>query len=254
LVDRLAGKVAIVTGAGRGIGAGIARVLGAEGASVVLVDIDEKTGNEMVARISKDGGAAAFVKADLTRQADAERVAAEVRSKYGRIDVLCQNVGIYPPVAFDKMTETDWDLVMNVNLKSAFFILRACLPQMESQQYGKVVVTTSITGPRTAIPGLAHYAASKGGLNGLIKGVALEEAKYNITVNGVEPGSVMTEGVMLQSQLGPVFQQQTVQRIPLKRLATPEDIGKAVLFLASDDSAYITGQTIIVDGGQTIVE
>lgn len=249
---RLEGKVAVVTGAARGIGGGIARVLAGQGARVVVVDINEKLGNGMADRIVADGGAASFVRADLTKKAEAEITSAVTLERYGRIDILAQNVGIYPTVTMDRMAETDWDRVMNVNLKSAYFMLKACLPTMEAQNYGKVVITSSITGPRTAIPGLAHYAASKGGLNGLIKGVALEEAKYNITVNGVEPGTVATEGI--EQQLGGSYNKMMAKKIPLGRVANPEDIGLVVLFLACDDSRYVTGQTIIVDGGQTIVE
>jgi len=252
LGNRLSGKVAIVTGAGRGIGNGIARALAREGAKVLVVDIDEKTAKDAVETITKAGGTASSMRADLSKKTDADSVASAAVERYGRIDILCQNVGIYPRVAFEKMTEADWDRVMSVNLKSAFFILKSCLPTMEKQRYGKVVITSSITGPRTAIPGLAHYAASKGGLNGLLKAVALEEGKYNITVNGVEPGTILTEGVRDLYAGGAT--EQPVDRIPLGRLGTADDIAGAALFLASDDSRYVTGQNVIVDGGQTIVE
>jgi 3-oxoacyl-[acyl-carrier protein] reductase len=252
LGTRFVGKIALVTGGAKGIGGGISRSLSGEGATVVVVDFNDGAGRSMVENLTKSGGSASFVRADLSKSADADAAIAAAVQKYGRIDILCQNVGIYPYVPFEKMTEADWDRVMNVNLKSAFFVLKACLPVMQKQKYGKIVFTTSITGPRTAIPGLAHYAASKGGLNGLIKGIAVEYAKYNITINGVEPGTVLTEGVV--EQFGESFKDQPTNRIPLGRLGTPDDIAGPVMFLASDDSKYITGHTVIVDGGQTVVE
>src|ERR1700722_2478613 len=139
LVNRLANKVAIVTGAGQGIGGGIARVLGGEGARILVADINEKTGGETAARISRAGGTAEFVRADVSKQSEAEKVAETALDKFGRIDILCQNVGIFPVLAFDKMTEEVWDRVMNVNLKSAFFVIKACIPQMQKQRYGRVV-------------------------------------------------------------------------------------------------------------------
>ena len=242
----------MVTGGGRGIGGGISRALGAEGASVVVVDLNDQVGNDAVADIKKAGGSAVFVHADVSKKAEADTAIATAVQTYGRVDILCQNVGVFPRVFFDNMTEADWDRVMSVNLKSAFFVLKACIPVMQKRKYGRIVVTTSVTGPRTAIPMLSHYGASKGGLNGLIKGIALEEAKHGITINGVEPGTILTEGVI--KEYGESYRNNPVDRIPLGRFGTPEDIAGPVLFLASDDSKYITGQTIIVDGGQTIVE
>jgi 3-oxoacyl-[acyl-carrier protein] reductase len=249
---RLSSKVAIVTGAGRGIGRGIAKVLAAEGAGVVVVDINEEDGRETVSEIESAGSQALFVKADMTKQVEVERMVQSTVDHFGKVDILCQNVGIYPAVPLGKMNEADWEKVLATNLKSGFFAVRACVPHMEKQRYGRIVMTSSITGPRTAIPGLAHYAASKAGINGFIKGAAIEFAKSNITVNGVEPGNVMTDE--LGTQLGNEYVEKAKQRIPMGRLATPEDIAYAVLFLASDEAKYITGQTIIVDGGQTIVE
>ena len=249
---RVSNKVAIVTGSGRGIGRGIAKVLAAEGAKVVVVDINEEDGKATVKQIEGARGHALFIKTDVTNQAAVEAMVQTAAQHYGRIDILCQNVGIYPTTMIREMTEANWEKVLTTNLKSCFFVVKACLPYMEKQKYGRIVVTSSITGPRTAIPGLAHYAASKSGINGCIKGAALEFARNNITVNGVEPGNVLTEE--LKVQLGEEYIKNAERRIPLGRLASPEDIAYAVLFLASDEAKYITGQTIIVDGGQTIVE
>jgi 3-oxoacyl-[acyl-carrier protein] reductase len=249
---RLKNKIAIVTGSGRGIGRGIASVLAREGASVAVVDLNEKDGRETVSQIEKTGGQAFFVKTDVTKQSEVEGMVRSTVQRFGRVDILCQNVGIYPSALMRDMTEADWDKVLTVNLKSGFFVVKACLPYMEKQKYGRIVMTSSITGPRTAINGLAHYAASKAGINGFIKAVALEYAKSGVTINGIEPGTVLTEGLV--AQLGEEFVKNAEKSIPMGRLATPEDIGRTALFLASDDSEYITGQTIIVDGGQIIIE
>lgn len=249
--SRFAGKVAVVTGGAKGIGGAISRGLAAEGAEVVILDIDDAAGAKTAREIVGKGGTASFFHADVSKKADADAGVANAVKKYGRIDVLCQNVGIFPRVFFDDMTEADWDRVMNVNLKSAFFVLKACIPVMQKQKHGRIVITTSVTGPRTAIPGLSHYAASKGGLNGLIKGIAIEQAKNGIAINGVEPGTVYTDGV--KAQFGESFN-EGIGRIPMGRLGTPEDIAGPVLFLASDEAGYVTGHTLIIDGGQTIVE
>jgi 3-oxoacyl-[acyl-carrier protein] reductase len=251
MLRRLDNKAAIVTGAGRGIGTGISNVLAREGAKILVVDIVKDLAKKTAERIQSTGGVAFEFQADVTKYKDMERMALFAIEKFGRIDILCQNVGVYPSVSIEEMTEADWDKVLEVNLKSGFLSVKACLEQMKKQRYGKIVMTSSITGPRTAIPGLAHYAAAKSGINGFIKVAALEFAKYGITINGVEPGTVLTEGLQ---GLGPQFVREAEKRIPLGRLAMPEDIGNVVLFLASDESSYITGQTIIVDGGQTLPE
>jgi 3-oxoacyl-[acyl-carrier protein] reductase len=150
------------------------------------------------------------------------------------------------------MMEADWDKVLSTNLKSVFLSVKECAKFMVRQNYGKIVVTSSVTGPRTGFPGMSHYGASKAGLIGFIRSAALEFAKNNITVNGVEPGTVLKEQVKRQMGIDAISQSEKF--IPLRRLAFPEDIGNAVLFLASDESSYITGQTIVVDGGRTLVD
>ncbi len=250
---RLKGKVAIVTGAGKGIGGGIARVFASEGAKVLVADVDEQWGMKTVNRIIETGGEASYIKVDVSKKDDVERMARAAVERYGRIDILCNNAGIFTNMArIEEMTEADWDKILTVNLKGTFLTVKACLPQMLRQKYGRILVTSSTTGNRTAIIGLSHYAASKAGINGFIRNVAIELAEHNITVNGVEPGNILTEGMM--EVVGEEYVRANEAVIPMGRLGEPEDIGYAMTFLASDEAKYITGQTIIVDGGQILPE
>jgi 3-oxoacyl-[acyl-carrier protein] reductase len=249
---RLSGKATIVTGAGRGNGQGIARVFAAEGAHVLVVDKDADVAEQTAAQIAQGGGTAAAFAGDVSSAADMEAMAQSAAERFGGVDIFVANAGIYPPANLEEMTEANWDLVHNVNLKSVFLGVRAVIPRMKNRGGGRIVITSSITGPRVGIPGLTHYAASKGGINGFIRSAALELARYQITVNGVEPGTVLTPGVkalMSEADIATL-----AAAIPLKRLATAEDIANATLFFASGDAAYITGQTIIVDGGQILPE
>ncbi len=250
---RLKGKVAIVTGAGKGIGGGIARVFASEGAKVLVADVDEQWGMKTVDTIIETGGEASYIKVDVSKKDDVERMARAAVERYGRIDILCNNAGIFTNMArIEEMTEGDWDKILTVNLKGTFLTVKACLPQMLRQKYGRILITSSTTGNRTAIIGLSHYAASKAGINGFIRNVAIELAEHNITVNGVEPGNILTEGMM--EVVGQEYVRMNEAVIPMGRLGEPEDIGYAMTFLASDEAKYITGQTIIVDGGQILPE
>lgn len=248
----LKGKVAIITGSGSGIGKGIAQVFSKEGVKVVVADFDAKTGQATADEIDASGGQATFVKVDVTSQAETENMAKEAINKYGKIDILINNAGIYPTVRIETMTDADWDKVMNINLKGGFHCVKAVMPEMMKNRYGRIVFTSSITGPRTSIYGCAHYAASKGGVNGLIHGLALELAKYNITVNGIEPGTIATPGLL--AQLGDEWMRESAESIPVGRVGLPEDIAYAEMFLATDEASFITGQTLILDGGQLIPE
>jgi 3-oxoacyl-[acyl-carrier protein] reductase len=247
----VAGKVALVTGAGRGIGKGIARVLGSEGAKVLVSNRSEVTARAVAAAIRDAGGQASHVACDVTKEADLRRAVSTVIERYGRLDILAHNAGIYPIAPIEAMSEQLWDEVIDTNLKGTFFAAKAAFEVMKPQGCGRIIITSSITGPRTGIAGLAHYAASKAGINGFIKVAAIEFARFGVTVNAIEPGTIATEGVVA---LGEAYLQRAAQALPIKRLGTVEDCGYAVLFLASDQAAYITGQTIIVDGGQLLPE
>lgn len=246
-MGRLANRVALVVGAARGIGAGIAERFAEEGARVMIADTEADAGGATAAAL---GGR--FVATDISRKADADRAVAETLVAFGGLDIVVQNAGIYPWSLIENIEPEEWDSVLGVNLRGTYLIARAALPHMKAQQYGRMVFTSSITGPRVTSPGHGHYSASKAGINGFIKAAALEFSGYGITVNGVEPGNIMTEGIKLGRSAD--FIRGMEESIPLGRLGTPRDVANATLFLASDEAAYITGTTIVVDGGQTLPE
>src|SRR5262249_4803868 len=229
------------------IGAGVAERFHEEGARVVIADREEAAGAATAKRLE-----GAFVATDIAKLADAQRAGETALANYGDLSIVLQNAGIYPWSLIENISPEEWDLVLGVNLRGTFLIARAALPHMKAKRYGRFVFTSSITGPRVTSPGHGHYSASKGGINGFIKSAALEFSPYGITVNGVEPGNILTEGVTLHRS--PAFIHGMEQSLPLGRLATPRDVANATLFLASDEAAYITGTTIVVDGGQTLPE
>lgn len=249
MAGRLQGKVAIVTGASRGIGKGIARVFAAEGAKVVVAARHAEPGAQAVAEIVSAGGTATFVAADVRRLADQEALAQAAVDRYGRLDVLCCNAGIFPSARIADLTEADWDLVQDVNLKGVFFAVKACAPRL--QDGGRIVLISSITGPLTGYPGWAHYGATKAGLLGFMRTAALELAARQITVNAILPGNIRTEGL---ADLGAEYERRMERMIPLGKLGEVADVGYAALFLASAEARFITGQTLVVDGGQVLPE
>jgi 3-oxoacyl-[acyl-carrier protein] reductase len=249
---RLDGKVAIVTGAGRGNGRAIARAFATEGARVLIVDREAERAEVAAGEINASGGTASAFAADVGKQADNEAMARAALDSYGRIDVLCLNAGIFPVARLEALSEDIWDRVMAVNLKSMLFGVNACLTEMRKQRYGRIVLISSITGPQVAMPGMSAYAASKAGILGFMRAAALELAPDNITINAVAPGNVLTEG---QQELNsPEELALLAKEIPFHKFGEPEDVGNAALFLASDEAKYITGHTLVVDGGQTLSE
>src|SRR5215470_10782557 len=246
--NRLKDKTAIVIGAARGIGAGIAEVFAEEGAKVVIADALEAEGKATAARLAKTTEAMPF-RMDVSSPADNQAVVAATLRRFGRVDILVQNAGIYPLTMIADIDPAEWDRVLAVNLKGVFLAFQACLRPMQAQRYGRCIFTSSITGPRVTAPGHGHYSASKAGILGFVRAAALEAAPYGITVNGVEPGNIMTEG--LQKHRSPEFICTMEAAVPLGRLGTPRDVGHACAFLASEAAAFITGTTLVIDGGQT---
>ncbi|WP_191058266.1 3-oxoacyl-ACP reductase FabG [Geminicoccus harenae] len=248
MLKSLAGRTVIVTGGSKGIGRGLALRFGEAGLNVLVVSrhLDEA---EKVAR-EIGGHASAFV-ADVADPAACETMAAEAVGRYGGIDVLCANAGIFPAAKLGEMTAADFDEVIGVNLKGSFLSVSACLPQMKRQNRGRIVLTSSITGPITGYPGWTHYGASKAGQLGFMRTAAIELAPWNITVNAVMPGNILTEGL---DGMGDDYLAAMAASIPMKRLGSVADIANAALFFASEEAGYITGQTIVVDGGQVLPE
>ncbi|MCO5080569.1 MAG: SDR family oxidoreductase [Rhizobiaceae bacterium] len=247
MAGRLEGKVALIIGAARGIGKGIALRFAEEGAKLVLADFEAASGEATAAELGVP-----FIRTDISQMADAEAAVTLALKEHGRLDIVVQNAGIYPWQLIENTSPEDWDRVMGVNLRGSFNAARAALAPMKTQHYGRMLFTSSITGPHVTSPGHGHYSASKGGINGFIRSAALEFSGYGITVNGVEPGNIMTEAI--REQRGPEFIKSMEDAIPLGRLGSPRDVANAFLFLASDDAEYITGTTIVVDGGQLLPE
>jgi 3-oxoacyl-[acyl-carrier protein] reductase len=247
----IAGRAVVVTGATRGIGKGIAQVFAGAGARVLIVGRDAEAAKATVAELSATGAEASHVLADVSRREDCLRIAATAAERFGGIDVLCANAGIFPAAPLAEMTDEDIDEVLGTNLRGTILSVQACLPALAASGRGRVILTSSITGPITGFPGWAHYGASKAGQLGFLRTAAIELAASAVTINAVLPGNIVTEGL---DSLGEEYQAQMAASIPLRRLGTVEEIGHAALFLATDEAGYITGQTIVVDGGQVLPE
>jgi 3-oxoacyl-[acyl-carrier protein] reductase len=245
----LSKKVAIVIGGSMGIGAAAVEVFVQQGADVILADIDAERGRAVAASFP---GRVQFVTADIGSRADMQRLARTTLDGHGRIDILVQVAGIFPLHPIEDISEAEWDRVMTVNLKGPFLAIQACFPAMKKQRYGRIVLTGSITGPLVSYPDHAHYSASKAGLEGLARCAALEGAAYGITVNVVAPGNVDTTSV--RAACGDDVMDKMAESTPLRRLAQPREIGEAIAFLASDSAAYMTGKSLVLDGGQTLPE
>ncbi len=251
MLTSLDGKSVMVTGASKGIGKGIARVFARHGGKVLVVARHIDAAEATAAEINAAGGVASAFAADI-RDLDSMGAAARAAAdRYGSLDILCANAGIFPQAKIEEMSAEQWDEVVDTNLKGTFVSVKACIPALKESGAGRIVITSSITGPVTGFPGWTHYGASKAGQLGFLRTASIELAKYGITVNAVMPGNIVTEGL---EGLGADYLKTMAASIPLKRLGSVEDIGYAALFLASKEAGYITGQTIIVDGGQILPE
>jgi len=242
----LKNKIAIVTGAGRGIGKGIAIALAEQGCNVVVSDINEDDCTKVSGELNKIGVKNLVVKCDVSKKSGVDNLIKTTVKKFGNLDILVNNAGIFPFVPFEKMTESDWEKVIDVNLKSVFLCSQAAAKEMKSG--GKIVSISSIAA-FVGFEGLTHYCASKGGIKAFTQALALELAPKKINVNAVAPGAIDTPGAKMPDEK---LKNQTIAGIPWKRMGLPEDIANTVVFLASENADYITGQTIIVDGGYTL--
>ncbi len=251
MLTSIAGRSVIVTGGSRGIGRGVARVFAAKGAQVLVAGRDLAQAEATAASIRAEGGRASGFAADVGNPDDVERMAAAALERHGGIDILCANAGVFPAARMMDMTLAQWNEVLSTNLAGAFLSVQACAPALARSGRGRIVLTSSITGPITGYPGWTHYAASKAGQLGFMRTAALELTPLGITINAVLPGNVRTEGL---DELGEEYLASMTASIPQRRLGSVEDIAYAALFFASDEAAYITGQTLVIDGGQVLPE
>ena len=248
MTQSLKGRSVLVTGGSKGIGKGIARVFAQAGAKVAIVSRHA----DQAEAAAKDIGHGAFgLAGDVTSLASMEAVMKAAAERNGGLDVLCANAGIFPPAKLEDMTSEQWDEVVDTNLKGTFHSVKAAVPYLKKSDQGRIVLTSSITGPVTGFPGWTHYGATKAGQLGFMRTACIELAKYGITVNAVMPGNIVTEGL---AGMGEEYQKSMAASVPLKKLGQVEDIGHAALYFASKEANYVTGQTIIVDGGQILPE
>ena len=243
----LNGKNAVVTGGGRGLGRAIATVLAAQGAAVAVWDLNLNGAEETVAAITAAGGKAIAVGGDAADVSEVAEAADRTREELGAITILVNNAGITNYVPFAELTEETWDHMMRVNLKGPFLVTREFVSDMLEAEWGRIVNISS-SSAQTGAPALGHYAASKGGVIGLTKALAIEFADRGITVNNVPPGFVDTPLLREGFDLSKV-----AERMPMKRPGKPEDIAHAVAYLVSEEAAYVTGQTLSVNGGRYLV-
>lgn len=244
---RLDGKVAVVTGAGSGIGRAVAHRLSLNGARIVVNDIRADSANRVTREIVEKEAEAVFVTADISTYEGAMELAERAHRAYGRIDILVNNAGIARDKLLRDMEEGDWDAVLNINLKGAFNCCKFITPYMAGRKYGKIVNLSSRA--HLGNPGQSNYSASKAGIIGLTRSLALELGRYNINVNAVAPGMIETEGLKNHPQYDSVIA-RALKRTPLRRIGKPEDVAALIHFLVSDEADYITGEVIHITGGR----
>jgi NAD(P)-dependent dehydrogenase (short-subunit alcohol dehydrogenase family) len=249
----LAQKVALVTGAGSGIGEAIATLFAAEGARVGVADFDPEGGERTVRGIREAGGDAFFIPVDISRAADAERMVRETVARYGRLDVLCNNAGIGVAAVCHETSEADWDRTMAVDLKGVFLGCKFAIPQMLAQGGGVICNTSSVAG-QVGVPNRAAYCAAKAGVLGLTKSIAIDYAERGIRCNALLPGTVDSPwiGKILAQQADPPAQRRLMEgRQPIGRMGRPDEIAGAALFLCADGAGFVTGSGLVIDGGLT---
>jgi 3-oxoacyl-[acyl-carrier protein] reductase len=247
----LDGRSAIVTGASKGIGRGIAETFAAAGINVLLTARSQADLDAAVAALADQPGRVSALAVDVTKPEDCRRAVDTAVEQFGGVDIVCANAGIFPSGKLEDLTPEDIDEVLSVNFKGTVFIIQAALGALTASGHGRVVITSSITGPITGYPGWSHYGASKAAQLGFLRTAAMELAPKQITINAVLPGNIITEGLI---EMGQEYMDQMAASIPAARLGSVADIGNAALFFATDEAGYITGQTLVVDGGQILPE
>jgi len=245
---RVKDKIAIVTGGAQGIGEGVALRLAEEGAGIALLDLKLDLANEVAGRLKGKGTDAVALQADISNKAEVQAAVGEVVSHFGRIDILVNNAGYHRMAKVTEIEEETWDRILGINLKGYFLMIQAVVPHMERQNYGKILNIASIAA-YGGIANQAHYNSSKGGIISLTRTMALELVPFGINVNAVSPGTVETAG---NKRFLERYRELVEKQIPVGRLAQPQDIANAVLFLVSDEAEYITGQCLSVCGGLSI--
>ena len=243
---KLKDRVAMVTGAGRGIGRAISLTFSREGAKVALVDVDKRVLEAAKNEIEKKRGEVIAIPCDITKSAEVKAAVNQVQKTFGRVDILVNNAGIIRRGTIETVTEEDWDRVIEVNLKGTFNCCKAVVEFMKQQGYGKIVNVSSIAGKMGDITSAPGYGSSKAGMDALTKTLARQLASYGINVNAVSPHAIETE---MSAQWSEERRKEIIASIPLGRLGKPEDVAEAVLFLASDDASFITGEILDVNGG-----
>jgi len=251
MFSSLDGRSAIVTGGSKGIGRGIAETLAAAGVNVLVTARTQNDLDATVAGLADQPGRVSGLATDVTNPDDCRRAVETAVERHGGLDIVCANAGIFPSGRLEELTPDDIEHVLAVNFKGTVFVIQAALPALTASGHGRVIITSSITGPITGYPGWSHYGASKAAQLGFLRTAAMELAPKQITINAVMPGNIITEGLI---EMGQEYMDQMAASIPARRLGNVDDIGNAALFFATDEAGYITGQTLVVDGGQILPE
>jgi 3-oxoacyl-[acyl-carrier protein] reductase len=251
MFNSLQGRSAIVTGGSKGIGRGIAETFAAVGVDVLVTARSEADLEAAVSGLAGQPGKVSGLSADVSKPEDCRRVVETAVERHGGLDIVCANAGIFPSGRIEELTPDDIEQVLAVNFKGTVFIVQAAMSALTASGHGRVVITSSITGPITGYPGWSHYGASKAAQLGFLRTAAMELAPKQITINAVLPGNIITDGLV---EMGQEYMDQMASAVPAGRLGSVADIGNAALFFATDEASYITGQTLVIDGGQILPE
>ncbi len=250
MTQKLTDRVAIVTGAGLGIGRAIAKQLALAGATVVVATRTASDGEDTVAAITAAGGKAQLICCDIGYHDQVDALVAKTLERFGQLDIVLHNAGYFPFCGIEDLSDEELDRILSVNLKACFWLTQAALPSLKKSGNPRILITSSVSGNHANAPGLTHYSSAKAGVTGFVRNLALDLAPYGISVNAVEPGFIKTERNSVPEMKEMV--DATAAQIPMRRAGDPMDVAHLMNFLASPEAAYITGQSIVVDGGLTL--